>query len=503
MKKKIRVRFAPSPTGALHIGGLRTALYNFLYAKKKKGDFILRIEDTDIKRNIKYSINYILKSLKWCKIKYNEGYNKNGKYYPYIQSKRIPIYKKYLNYLIKKEYVYYSFETKTELKEYKKNNKNFIYNSLTRNKLKNSLTLNKTLINNYIKNKNFVIRIKTPNNKNITFYDKIYGKIKINTNEIDDKILFRSNYTPTYHLANVIDDHIMKITHIIRGKEWIYSTPIHIILYNFFKWNLPKFVHLPLLLNSNKNGKISKRLNIINNNIPIYPINYKKLSINNSYKDKGFLPDAFINIIALLGWSPNKNYNNNIYSIKEMIKLFNLNNINKSDVHLNYNKFCWINKQYINNSNNKYINKILYNYLKKKIDNTKIKKKYIIKIIKLTKNRISLINEIWDVTYYFFINPIKFIIPNNMILFIKKEYKKIIFFLKKKELFFKKKRNKEEIENFLNNIDDINLLKILRISIVGKLIGINLLYILYLINFNIIKNRIKKFKKFIIYQYKI
>ncbi|MDH3005091.1 MAG: glutamate--tRNA ligase [Candidatus Shikimatogenerans sp. JK-2022] len=506
MKKKIRVRFAPSPTGALHIGGLRTALYNYLYAKKYNGDFILRIEDTDSKRNIKNSIDYILKTFKWCNIKYNEGYKKkNSKYGPYIQSKRINIYKKYLKYLINKNFAYYSFETKKQLNIYKKENKNFIYNSLNRKKLKNSLTLNKYLIKKYIKKKKYVIRIKTPKNTNIIFYDKVYGRIKINTNEIDDKIIFRSDLTPTYHLASVIDDYLMKITHIIRGKEWIYSTPIHIIIYKYFKWKLPNFVHLPLILN-NSGGKISKRFNN-NNNIPIYPIKYNKndFTIINSYEEKGFLPDALINIIALLGWSPNPNNNKDIYTLKEMIKLFNFNNISKSDVHLNYKKFCYINKIYIKNTNNSLIDKILLKYLKTKIINNNIKNIYIKKIIKLTKNRIFLINDIWDVSYYFFINPTKFNIPNNINIFIKKKYKKIILFFKRIKYFFKKKRNKKNIEILLNNISNTNilLLKLLRISLVGKLIGINMLYILYLINNKIIINRINYFIKFIISQYKI
>ncbi|WGH25455.1 MAG: glutamate--tRNA ligase [Candidatus Shikimatogenerans bostrichidophilus] len=494
MNKKIRVRFAPSPTGALHIGGLRTALYNYLFAKKYNGDFILRIEDTDIKRNINTSINYILKTLKWCKIKYNEGFHKKGKYCPYIQSKRISIYKKYLKKLINNNFAYYSFETEQELNIYKKKYKNFIYNALTRNKLKNSLTLNSTLTNKYIKNKKYVIRLKTPKNTNIIFNDKVYGKITINTNEINDKILFRSDLTPTYHLASVIDDHIMKISHIIRGKEWISSTPIHILIYNYFNWNLPNFVHLPLILND-LGGKISKRLNY-NDSVPIYPINSKHFNIKNSYKKKGFLPNALINIIALLGWAPN--YNKEIYSLNQIIELFDFNNISKKDVHLNYKKFCWINKQYINNSNSHFIDNILLKFLKKKIKNKKIKTIYLKKIIKLTKNRIFLINDIWNVSYYFFINPIKFNIPNSIYLLIKKNYKKILFFFKKIILFFKKKKKKKEIEIFLNKISNIFYLKLLRISLVGKLIGINMLYILSLINNKIIINRINYFLKQII-----
>ncbi|WGH25082.1 MAG: glutamate--tRNA ligase [Candidatus Shikimatogenerans bostrichidophilus] len=501
MKKKIRVRFAPSPTGALHIGGLRTAFFNYLFAIQNQGDFILRIEDTDIRKNTKYSIEYILKALKWCKIKVNEGYNHRGEFGPYIQSKRIKIYKKYLKILKKKKLIYYSFESKDELKKYKINNKNFIYNSLTRYKLKNSLSKNnnKKTINYYLKNKKYVIRIKTPKNKDIIIKDKIYGNIKINTNNIDDKILFRSNDTPTYHFASVIDDYLMNITHIIRGKEWIYSSPIHILIYNNFKWKLPKFIHLPLLLN-NKGGKISKS-KMVKNKIPIHPINYNKLNINNSYKSNGFLPNAFINILALLGWTPKNN--KEIYSFKEIIKLFNFKNINKSDVHLNYNKFRWINKKYLNKISNKYYYKYLKKKIKSNIFNLYTKKK-INKIINLTKNRISLINEIWDVSSYFFLNPKTYFIPTNIISYIKDNKKKIILLLNKFIIILKKNKKKTDI-NYNDIIKKLSIfnLKLLRISIVGKLIGIDMYNILSLIKTKIIIKRIINFKNFIISQYKI
>ncbi|WGH25824.1 MAG: glutamate--tRNA ligase [Candidatus Shikimatogenerans bostrichidophilus] len=506
MKKKIRVRFAPSPTGPLHIGGLRTALYNYLFSKKHNGDFILRIEDTDKKRNIKNSINYIIKSLKWCNINYNEGYKNKGKYGPYIQSKRINIYKKYIKILIKKKLAYYSFDKKKDIIKYKKKNKNFIYNSLTRKKLNNSLVLSKDDIINNIKKKKYVIRIKTPNNKNIIFYDKVYGKININTNKIDDKIIFKSNNTPTYHFASVIDDHLMKITHIIRGKEWISSTPIHIIIYNYFKWKIPFFIHLPLILNNNKKGKISKRN--INNEFPIYPIisNYKSIKIKKSYEEIGFLPDSLINIIALLGWCPNPRNNKEIYNLKEMIKLFNFKNISKSDVHLNYKKCCWINKKYIN-KNNKKIQLLIYNKLfkivKKKIKKYKKKYKniYIKNVINITKNRINVINDIWNVSYYFFINPKKIHIDKKLIKKLKKNYNKIIIFLQKIKFFFIKKRKKKIIKKFLKKIfkkyKNSIYIKTLRLSIVGKLIGINMLEILYTIKKDKIIKRINNFIKII------
>ncbi|MDH3004771.1 MAG: glutamate--tRNA ligase [Candidatus Shikimatogenerans sp. JK-2022] len=514
-KKKIRVRFAPSPTGGLHIGGLRTALFNYLYASKYKGDFILRIDNTDKKRNIKKSIQYILKSLDWCKIKYNEGYNKkSSKYGPYIQSKRINIYKKYIKKLIKNKLAYYAFDSKKDLKLYKKN-PNFIYNSLTRKNLKNSLNFNKKKINYYKKKKNYVIRIKTPSKTNITFIDKIYGKIKINSRNIDDKILFKSNNIPTYHFATVIDDHLMKISHIIRGKEWLTSTSIHILLYKFFNWKIPQYIHLPLILNYNNKGKISKRNP--DNELPIYPIksDYKLIKIKNSYQEKGFYPEVFFYILASLGWSPKlKEYSNKFLEKKKIIKLFKLNNLNKSNIHLNYKKFCWINKQYINNKKyKKKVNIKLLNFLKKKLKNLKIKinKKKLKKIINLTKNRIYLINDIWDVTYYFFIDPKNFNIIDKIKTQLLNKYiiKKIKLFFKKIKLFFKKKYKKNNIyilnkliKKIKNNYS-ILFLKLLRLSIVGELTGIDIVNILFLIKKKIIIKRINFFLKQIIYQYKI
>ncbi|WGH25641.1 MAG: glutamate--tRNA ligase family protein [Candidatus Shikimatogenerans bostrichidophilus] len=318
----------------------------------------------------------------------------------------------------------------------------------------------------------------------------MYGIINVKTKLLEDSIIFRNNM-PTYHLASVIDDFLMNITHVIRGKEWISSTPIHIIIYKYFNWKTPKFVHLPLILNNN-GGKISKRINNYSNT-PLYPI-YKYYKIKNSFKIKGFLPEAVFNFIALLGWNPNPNKNKIIYKKKKLISLFSFKNINKSDIHLNYSMLCWINKKYLNKKKNF---KIIYSFLKKKINklNINIKNKNIKKIIKLTKNRISLINQIWDVSYYFFINPINYKIPIYLKKYINFNKKKIIFFFNNiKKVFFKNK-NKKKIKKIINKINNVFLLKLLRISIVGELIGINIIDILYIIKNNIILNRINLFLK--------
>ncbi|WGH27204.1 MAG: glutamate--tRNA ligase [Candidatus Shikimatogenerans bostrichidophilus] len=495
MKEKIRVRFAPSPTGPLHIGSLRTAFFNYLFAKKNNGKFILRIDDTDKKRYIKKSINYILDTFKWCNIKYNEGYNKKGKYGPYIQSKRLKIYKKYLKYLIKKKFVYYAYDNKKDILLYKKKNKNFLYNSINREKLNNSI--NKK--NKKIKKK-FVIRLKTPKNKNIIFNDKIYGKIKINTNELDDKIIFRSNNTPTYHFANVIDDHLMKITHVIRGKEWIYSTPIQIILYNYLKWKIPNFIHLPLILNKKK-GKISKRFyKKKKNNLIIYPIKskYKSIKINNSFEENGYLPESLLNIIFLLGYKNINKYE--ILNLKQMIKLFSIKNINKSNIYFNYKKASWINKKHIE-KNKKILKNIIYLKLKKKIKK-KFNKKILKKIVNSIFNRLYFINikNIWNVCYYFFKKPKKYIFNKKLKKTIINNKKKIIKFFLKIFFLFKKIKKNIYIKKFFNKLSLKNKknfffkLKILRLSIIGSLKGIEIIKI---INFIKKKEIIKRIKYFI------
>ncbi|MDH3003764.1 MAG: glutamate--tRNA ligase [Candidatus Shikimatogenerans sp. JK-2022] len=477
MKKKIIVRFAPSPTGPLHIGNLRIALFNFLFSKKYNGKFILRIDDTDKKRIVKNSLDYILKSLKWFKIDYDEGYKKNGKNKPYKQSKRLKIYKKYLKILLKKKLAYYAYDDIKDINYYKKKNKYFLYNSINRNKLKNSLNKNYKKK----KKKKYVIRLKTPKNKLIVFNDKIYGKIKINTNKIDDKIIYRTNKMPTYHFANVIDDYLMNITHVIRGKEWIYSTPIHIILCQYLNFKIPNYIHLPLILNKKK-GKISKRLYNLNKNI-IYPINsqYKNLKVNNSFEENGYLPESLINLLFILG---NKKINDNkIINLKKMIKIFNFKNFKKNNIYFNYKKLLWINKQYI--INNKKIKKIIFLKIKKKLKNQKIKNKFIKKIINLIIDRLNLINikSIWNNCVFFFKRPNKYIYNKYIFNKIKKNKKEIIsFFLLILFSVLKKKKI---------NIKKIYLIKILRLSLIGNINGLEITKIINNLNIKEIIKRIK------------
>ena len=318
MKNQIRLRFAPSPTGPLHIGGLRTALFNYLFAKKMGGELVLRIEDTDKKRTVKKSQKHIEESLSWLGIDFDESTSKGGDYGPYNQSERGSIYIKYANELIEKGLAYYAFDTtealELERKGHEKKGKTFIYNSHNREKgrLVNSLVLSEKETQEKIKKGQYVIRFKTPADKVIHFEDIVRGKLSVSTRDIDDKILFKSDGMPTYHLANVVDDHLMKISHVIRGEEWLPSLALHNLIYNAFGWTPPKFAHLPLILKPTGKGKLSKR-DGDQFGFPVYAINWLEEKLYKGFKESGFLASALINYMAFLGWRPKGD--NEVYSL--------------------------------------------------------------------------------------------------------------------------------------------------------------------------------------------
>ena len=313
MKPNIRVRFAPSPTGPLHIGGVRTALYNYLFAKKHQGTFVLRIEDTDQTRYVKNAEQYIVDALEWAKIPFDEGPGKNEKFGPYRQSERKGLYKEYADILINSGWAYYAFDTSEQLDKHRKGHeeagKTFIYNWHNREKgrLINSLVLNKEEVKSKIDaGEKFVIRFKSPENENLQMEDEIRGQISINTNTLDDKILFKSDGMPTYHLANIVDDHLMEISHVIRGEEWLPSMPLHVLLYRAFNWECPKFAHLPLILKPVGKGKLSKR-DGDKLGFPVFPLEYtNEISgeVSRGYKEDGYFADAFINMLAFFGMEP-------------------------------------------------------------------------------------------------------------------------------------------------------------------------------------------------------
>jgi glutamyl-tRNA synthetase len=364
--EKVRVRFAPSPTGPLHIGGVRTALYNYLFAKHNKGTFIIRIEDTDQTRFVEGAQEYILDSLKWCGIIPDEGPGIGGNFGPYIQSERKEMYKPYAEQLIANEKAYYAFDTAEELEKIREQAKkmgmpNWQYDSVTRSNMKNSLTLPADEVKRRLDAGDpYVIRIKMPRNQDVRFKDEIRGWVVVNTNNLDDKVLFKSDGMPTYHLANIVDDHTMEITHVIRGEEWLPSAPMHIMLYQAFGWDTPKFAHLPLLLRPDGNGKLSKR-DGDRLGFPVFPANWTTAEgeLYSGYRENGYFPDAFINMLAFLGWNPGTQQE--LFSMDELIQAFSLERVGKAGAKFDPDKTKWFQQQYLKHKTNQELAQLLKN----------------------------------------------------------------------------------------------------------------------------------------------
>ncbi|MBS9766695.1 MAG: glutamate--tRNA ligase [Flavobacteriaceae bacterium] len=408
MMNDVRVRFAPSPTGALHIGGVRTALFNYLFAKKHNGTFILRIEDTDQTRYVANAEKYIIESLNWCGIPYDEGVGKNEKYGPYRQSERKELYKKYADQLIEEGKAYYAFDTAEELDAHRKNHesegKTFIYNWHNRLKLKNSLSLSKEEVEQKIANgEKFVVRFKIPEGQTIQLHDEIRGDIQIDTNTLDDKILFKSDGMPTYHLANIVDDHLMKITHVIRGEEWLPSMPLHELLYKAFDWKAPKFAHLPLILKPVGKGKLSKR-DGDKMGFPVFPLeftNEKTGEISRGYKEDGYFSEAFINMLALLGWNPGTEQE--IFSLEELCQLFSLERVSKSGAKFSPDKTKWFNQQYLQQKSATELAELYTPILVEK--GITAEQNYIEKVVALIKERATFVADFWELSHFFFQTP--------------------------------------------------------------------------------------------------
>ncbi|NPA67189.1 MAG: glutamate--tRNA ligase [Chlorobi bacterium] len=409
--RKVRVRFAPSPTGPLHIGGVRTALYNYLFAKKYNGDFILRIEDTDQTRYVEGAEDYIMQSLKWCGISVDEGINEGGKYGPYKQSERKDIYKKYIQILLDNGSAYYAFDTPEELDAMRKRleeEKSSVrqYNRFTRGQMKNSFTLSEKEVSDKINaGEPYVIRFNIPENENITVKDIIRGEVNVNSSQLDDKVLFKSDGLPTYHLANIVDDYLMGITHVIRGEEWLPSLPLHVLLYKSFGWenNMPEFAHLPLLLKPDGKGKLSKR-DGDRLGFPVFPLEWKDPEtgeIASGYRENGYLPEAFINMLALLGWTPEDD--NEILSVEQMIKEFDISKVHKAGARFSPEKAKWFNKQYIIKMPNDKLAALLLPEVEKKFPGTDIL--YIEKVAGMVKERMNFLSDFCDQASFFFETP--------------------------------------------------------------------------------------------------
>ena len=409
--KSVRVRFAPSPTGPLHIGGVRTALYNYLFAKKNGGKFILRIEDTDQNRFVPGAEEYIIEAFNWCGIEFDEGVTKGGDYAPYRQSERKDIYGQYADKLIQSGHAYYAFDTPEELnlvrKQFESEKKTFTYDVVQRRHLKNSLTLSESEVAALLnENTPYVIRFKMPENQLVVMEDEIRGRVEVNTNVLDDKILFKSDGMPTYHLANIVDDHLMKISHVIRGEEWLPSLPLHVLLYDAFGWDKPQFAHLPLLLKPDGKGKLSKR-DGDRLGFPVFPLQWtdpKSGEVSRGYREDGYFPEAFINMLALLGWNPGDE--REFFTLEQLIEAFSIDKVGKSGSKFDQEKANWFNHHYLLEKSNEELAELFLTVLAEK--NIDPGQKDVVYIVGLVKERVNFVSELWDQSYFFFSAPVEY-----------------------------------------------------------------------------------------------
>ena len=413
MSQEVRVRFAPSPTGPLHIGGVRTALYNYLFAKQNGGKMILRIEDTDQTRFVPGAEQYIIEALTWLGIEFDEGVHIGGPYGPYRQSDRKPMYRQYAEQLIEGGWAYYAFDRPEELeakrKEYEAAKKTFQYDCHTRSGMQNSLSLPADEVQRRLESgEPYVVRFKFPADTEITVHDLIRGDVTMNSNLLDDKVLFKSDGMPTYHLANIVDDHTMHISHVIRGEEWLPSAPLHVMLYKAFGWEdtMPQFAHLPLLLKPEGNGKLSKR-DGDRLGFPVFPLDWhdpKSGELSSGYRERGYFPEAVVNILALLGWNPGTEQE--ILSMDDLIKMFNISHISKSGAKFNVEKAKWFNHEYMQMHSDEEVARMFQPTLDE--HGIKAEHDYVVKVCGMMKERISFISEMWDTTSYFFVAPTEY-----------------------------------------------------------------------------------------------
>ncbi len=410
MTKNVRVRFAPSPTGPLHIGGVRTALFNYLFAKKHNGTFILRIEDTDQSRYVEGAEQYIIDALNWCNMPYDEGINKNEKFGPYRQSERKHLYKQYADDLVASGNAYYAFDTSESLdfhrKDHEQRGKTFIYNWHNRLKLNNSLALSTEETQAKLDAGHaYVIRFKSPQDETLHLKDIIRGNIVIDTNVLDDKVLFKSDGMPTYHLANIVDDHLMNISHVIRGEEWLPSLALHVLLYKAFDWQTPEFAHLPLILKPTGKGKLSKR-DGDKLGFPVFPLQWtdpKTNDVSRGYKEDGYFPGAMVNFLAFLGWNPGTEQE--IFSLKELIDTFELERVNKAGARFDPDKIKWFNHHYMQEQDNNVLAASFKVIVDEKLNDRDLDVNYISMVIALVKERATFISDFWDLSHFFFVAP--------------------------------------------------------------------------------------------------
>ena len=407
---KVRVRFAPSPTGPLHIGGVRTALYNYLFARQHGGDMVFRIEDTDSNRFVPGAEEYIREAFAWLGIGFDEGVGFGGEYGPYRQSERREIYKVYVRQLLESGRAYYAFDTPAELEARRAGQPNFQYDATTRMEMRNSLTLPREEVEALIAGgQQYVVRFLIEPGREVHVHDLIRGEVVINSSILDDKVLYKSvDELPTYHLANIVDDHLMQITHVIRGEEWLPSAPLHVLLYEAFGWQdtMPQFAHLPLLLKPEGNGKLSKR-DGDRLGFPVFPLEWhdpKTGDVSSGYREKDYLPEAVINFLALLGWNPGNDQE--LMTMDEMIRLFDLSRCSKAGARFDYKKLIWFNHEYILRRDDADIARAFQPMLEEKGVDAPLEK--VTAMVTLMKGRVNFIHELWEQASYFFVAPTEY-----------------------------------------------------------------------------------------------
>ncbi|MBO7579004.1 MAG: glutamate--tRNA ligase [Prevotella sp.] len=409
-ERRVRVRFAPSPTGALHIGGVRTALYNYLFAKQHNGDMVFRIEDTDSSRFVPGAEEYIIESFRWLGIPFDEGVSFGGKYGPYRQSERRAIYKKYVDQLLADGKAYIAFDTPEELEAKRNEIKNFQYDAHTRGMMRNSLTLPKEEVEQLIADgKQYVVRFKVEPGEEVHVHDLIRGDVVIKSDILDDKVLYKSaDELPTYHLANIVDDHLMEISHVIRGEEWLPSAPLHVLLYRAFGWTdtMPQFAHLPLLLKPDGKGKLSKR-DGDRLGFPVFPLEWhdpKTGEVSNGFREQGYFPEAVINFLALLGWNPGTEQE--LFTLDELVKAFDISKCSKAGAKFDFQKGIWFNHEYILKKSDDEIAQLFApivggNGVEESLER-------VTQVVHMMKDRVSFVKELWPLCSFFFIPPTEY-----------------------------------------------------------------------------------------------
>lgn len=501
MERRVRVRFAPSPTGPLHIGGVRTALYNYIFAKKHNGDFLLRIEDTDQTRFVPGAEDYIVETFNWLGIKYTEGVGIGGPHAPYRQSERKAIYKQYADQLVANDLAYYAFDTVEELEEMRKKLEAAKlpskYDAASRMTMKNSLTLSKDEVNARLANNEpYVIRLKLPRKDEVRFHDIIRGWVVVQTSQMDDKVLYKSDGMPTYHLANVVDDYLMKITHVIRGEEWLPSAPLHVMLYKYLGWEevMPQFAHLPLLLKPEGNGKLSKR-DGDKLGFPVFPLEWTDPFTgekSSGYRETGYLPEAVINMLTFLGWHPSDN--REMFSIEELYHEFSLERVSKNGAKFDLNKALWFNHKYLQVKDDGETALSLIPMAKARGWNTDAE--YMKKAVVLMKEKVNFAREIIEKGYYLFEEPKKYdetVIAKKWLPFVPVFIGDFLNVLKNETNFAA-----DNIENLFKelaiakNLNPGQLLQPLRVAVSGEAGGPPLFHMIELLGKNEVCHRLDK-----------